>query len=568
LTDEQIINDLQTYGLTEDEARVFVTLIILGPSRASALAKKLGINRMKAYRTLKRLQRLGLVEAILKRPTEFVAIPPKKALDMLIEAAKKKVQEMESKKKHVIENYKRISSTQITEEPRFRIIYGRRSVYNTLTKMFEESKEEINLVITPNGLYRFTFAGLDEVLKKCSKRGIKIRILTEIYRQGIPIAKAFLNFADIRHKKSLSKMRFIVVDNRETLTTVAMDDSTNIKTERDIGLWTNSKDYVATIKTFFQENWKESVAANLIIEAIETGKPIEEMKIINPEEYFNLHKRMIANSRSEILLLINNLQETLASSFIPETLEELKKRGVEVKILTPITAENMREAEQLSQHFQIRHLERSGNMQFLIVDRHEILITITHESQIRHMWSNIKEYAEIMAGSFEELWIKNIEALTRIRELRTIQLFKKALKELKIKLRKEGYCIKTPSEIKGGSGIKHKFDILIENLKTSKKVLVADILTRKDKTLPTLIALRTKLLDIQPLPCLLITPKNTLRDEEKELAKVYGIEILEETGSKEQITKILTIIRSEQDLNIETTCDPHVYGPSSSARTS
>jgi len=543
LSVEHVINDLQTYGLTEDEARIFVSLTILGPSKASVLAKKLGINRMKAYRTLKRLQNLGLVDAILKRPTEFVAISIEEALDILTETVKKKIQEMELKKTRIIENYRKISVTQRDEEPKFRILYGRRSIYSFLAKMFERAEEEINLAITRNGLYRFMFAGLDEVLKRCSKRGIKIKILTEINGQGIEAVKTFSDFADIRHKQSLGKTRFIIVDSKETMTTVVMDDSTTLNTERDIGLWTDSKDYTTTIKRFFHENWGEATIAKLIIEAIETGKPIEEIRIVNVEEYLKLYGRMITSPKSELLILTNGLAKFSMPTINSNITEELKARGVLIKILTPVTTKNWQKVEWLSQHFQIRHLETFRNMQFLIVDRHETLISFTYKSQRRHIWSNIKTYADVMANVFEELWTKGVEATTRLKEIKTLLTFKETLKELEKLLEKEKYYIKTPARIKGKSGIVHKFDVLIESLETPKKIFVADILTQENRMLPALMALFTKSLDTKPTSSFLITPRHTSQ-KEKELAKTYGIEILEGKESEKLRRKILMKILS------------------------
>ena len=88
---ERVLNGLRLYGLSDIEARVLISLADIGPVRVSALARKLGVNRMRVYRILRKLQERGLVDSILGRPVKFVAIPIDEALDLLIKNAKKKV---------------------------------------------------------------------------------------------------------------------------------------------------------------------------------------------------------------------------------------------------------------------------------------------------------------------------------------------------------------------------------------------------------------------------------------------------------------------------------------------
>ncbi len=86
-----IVAELQEYGLTRNEARVLVLLAKAGPSKASEVARAAQINRTETYRTIRNLQRRGLVEATLERPVRFQSVPFDRCLKALIDERKAKV---------------------------------------------------------------------------------------------------------------------------------------------------------------------------------------------------------------------------------------------------------------------------------------------------------------------------------------------------------------------------------------------------------------------------------------------------------------------------------------------
>mgnify|MGYP001587379715 FL=1 len=75
-------------GLTENEARVYVALVELGESPASAVARKARVNRSVAYSTLESLLGKGLCSFVIKGGVKvFVPSPPERLLSWLQEKA-------------------------------------------------------------------------------------------------------------------------------------------------------------------------------------------------------------------------------------------------------------------------------------------------------------------------------------------------------------------------------------------------------------------------------------------------------------------------------------------------
>jgi len=120
---EEIIKTLQRYGMDKDESRVYINLLAQGPEGAGIIAKRLGLNRVRVYRILKRLEAKGVVKAVLGRPVRYVAISLEEAINKFIESERKKIQLMEAERKKLLETYMKIfESHPPVVAPKFRIL--------------------------------------------------------------------------------------------------------------------------------------------------------------------------------------------------------------------------------------------------------------------------------------------------------------------------------------------------------------------------------------------------------------------------------------------------------------
>jgi len=103
LAQEKVIEGLTDFGLTKDEAEAYVFLLRAGARPAGVAARKLKINRMKAYRILKALEEKGLVEMIVGRPAKFQSVPLKEALDRQLGEIRTKASRLEKSEKGILE---------------------------------------------------------------------------------------------------------------------------------------------------------------------------------------------------------------------------------------------------------------------------------------------------------------------------------------------------------------------------------------------------------------------------------------------------------------------------------
>jgi len=78
--------ELHQAGLTENESKVYVTLLELGPSHAGLISRKSGLHRRVVYDTIEMLIQKGLIGYIMKNNVKlFQASNPERVLELLEE---------------------------------------------------------------------------------------------------------------------------------------------------------------------------------------------------------------------------------------------------------------------------------------------------------------------------------------------------------------------------------------------------------------------------------------------------------------------------------------------------
>jgi len=70
-----------------------------GVQSTSFVATKLKMERVQAYRTFKKLQQKGFIEATLERPTRFAIVPFEKLMEAFISSKKSEIESLNKKKK-------------------------------------------------------------------------------------------------------------------------------------------------------------------------------------------------------------------------------------------------------------------------------------------------------------------------------------------------------------------------------------------------------------------------------------------------------------------------------------
>jgi len=137
---------LQAFGLTENEAEVYLVLLKLGYATASEIASKTQIHRINIYDILERLQERGLVSfAISGKRKQYEAIDPKKIL------------EIEEERKENIKNIipELLKQRELGKESQEATIYKDKNGIRNILEEITKSKSEILLFASGWGFSKY-----------------------------------------------------------------------------------------------------------------------------------------------------------------------------------------------------------------------------------------------------------------------------------------------------------------------------------------------------------------------------------------------------------------------------
>lgn len=116
---------LKEFGLMENEARVYLGLVLKGPLRPSEISEISGVARAEVHRHLRSLEKKGFSLVVAGKSKQYSAVPPDEVLSSLVEQVKIKRDQMMKKKEDLISAWGAIQrgiSTPVDESERFQIL--------------------------------------------------------------------------------------------------------------------------------------------------------------------------------------------------------------------------------------------------------------------------------------------------------------------------------------------------------------------------------------------------------------------------------------------------------------
>jgi predicted transcriptional regulator len=102
LSKEWMLKTLESLGLKHLDAEVYVYLAQNEPQKAKAIAEALETYKRQLCRSLKSLQRKGMISTSQERPATFSAISFDKVLDQFIQANREEAKRIEENKDQIL----------------------------------------------------------------------------------------------------------------------------------------------------------------------------------------------------------------------------------------------------------------------------------------------------------------------------------------------------------------------------------------------------------------------------------------------------------------------------------
>lgn len=381
MSEKGILKILREYGLSKREADVYIFLSKKGIQPAHSISSSLKIERVQTYRALKSLQEKGVVEATLEAPTRFSAIPFETMLDSLIKKGKSKITELETEKDDLISYWKSLR-TKVAEYPlaKFRVLTERRRIHEEMTRMMQETKNELLELTTSQAVIQEDIAGiLDSIISYAQKNSdAQFKILANISNENQEIISQMLKKISAknlniqwRHIDLGSRLypQFTIKDSEETILYVTSQEELPLLSQADTGLWISSKMFVSTLRESFMDMWRNAVRAEERIEQLKTGKPLAETAIIrDAKEAQTKLEKALETAQEDIIAIVSSdgIKRISENNF----LQKYTKKGLRFRIMAPIDLDNFEAANKLSEICQIRNVSISYLSMLLADNKH------------------------------------------------------------------------------------------------------------------------------------------------------------------------------------------------------
>ncbi len=199
MTENSLTATLEKFGLTQQEANVFILLSQIEKSgskwaTAPELSKLSGKDRVRTYQILRRLQHVGLVESRFSRPKKYAAITAPTAIRRLMAIQETRLTELSYLEKEVVDsllnvepivvNRDTLGGLEEIKQSGIVLVQGIPNIHATLRKIM--ANENI-LMITNDESYDH----LSKVIKYLTQKPKSLEILHSSSRRRIPSQKSF-----------------------------------------------------------------------------------------------------------------------------------------------------------------------------------------------------------------------------------------------------------------------------------------------------------------------------------------------------------------------------------------
>ena len=253
ITCDKLKDELAKFGLTPNQSKVYIYLGKYGSKTAPEVCKTLKMPRTETYHLLTTLQNKGLVSATFQHPTRFSAESLNKAIWVLVNAEKERVNTLESQEgeiKKLWDSIPEFTSVQETKEEKFQMLEGPNQINSKIKEMIKTANSEFLILGAEKDFLKFYHANH---LEDFEQSKINFKLLSSISENALYI------FDDIDRsnvKKIPSGVHdnlcFLIKDGKEILHFIKNANQTS---QQMNAMWTDSETLVYSMKTLFDSFW-------------------------------------------------------------------------------------------------------------------------------------------------------------------------------------------------------------------------------------------------------------------------------------------------------------------------
>ena len=256
MTQDENIQTLMRLGLTLLQAKTYLNLAKLRKADVKTIAKFSNIARQDIYRIMPSLQKLGLAEKIITKPTMYEATPIKEGLSILLQNRKKESAELQKKTTSLINNFQaKNAKVALKEEDQEFIIISEITRFLKIHKsQGQKAQKSLDIMVPLVNIPSKVKKELPK-LNRPLKRGVKIRLITQEPKdEAIPTLWQVLArhpFFEFKYLAAPLIFGMHIADSKEVTLQVS---TKNILPS----LWTKNPIVVELAVNYFNEMWSKN----------------------------------------------------------------------------------------------------------------------------------------------------------------------------------------------------------------------------------------------------------------------------------------------------------------------
>lgn len=257
----KVQTELVKFGLTPNEAKVFIYLAKYGYKRAVEIAKSIQIPRTETYHLLSSLQNKGLVMATFQHPIKFNAVPFDKALKILINIEKERLRNFERKQKDLLTLWDTLPDLSMdndtTQHEKFQILEGQIQVYSKAKDMRSRAAQEVLVLGYEKDYLKLYHYDFMDTLDALLGAGVTVKLLASFSSHSLDMFNG-IRPETIRQipQNVNAPLCFVTIDRSELLFFIK---NTGINNKDILAIWTDCKPFIEAMHILFSELWKNSI---------------------------------------------------------------------------------------------------------------------------------------------------------------------------------------------------------------------------------------------------------------------------------------------------------------------
>jgi sugar-specific transcriptional regulator TrmB len=265
VTLEEEANKLSGFGFSHNQAKIYAAIARLHAASVGSISKMANVRREHVYRTLPKLEKMGLIERVLGTPEKIKAIPVEDAFSLLIkkqqDEAERKISSLTAEAEAFLEHLKQRDWASAPEEceSQFSLVSEKEAIMSKTAALIGNAKTEICIAASRRKLAKFMFF-FSDLLKKSTKKGVHINLLTEMPQEGDTLPR-FIE-EQISPGKSVElkyiaglPTHYLIADKKE----IVVDTSTEADFAESPCLWTNNSSFLILTQSNFAVAWRTSM---------------------------------------------------------------------------------------------------------------------------------------------------------------------------------------------------------------------------------------------------------------------------------------------------------------------